>query len=102
MRPLMQPALTEPPLSLTRQVPDAQGAPEHTEPTERPGTYLPPAPRQEPSIRDALRRPAPRRVRRQVVGLPLRLPLSLHPLLVVLDLPVDAVTVPTEHRRHQF
>ncbi|GAA4140483.1 hypothetical protein GCM10022285_39910 [Streptomyces tunisiensis] len=27
MRPLMQPALTEPSLSLTRQAPDAQGAP---------------------------------------------------------------------------
>src|SRR6478672_6990552 len=26
MRPLMQPALTEPPLSLTRQAPNAQGA----------------------------------------------------------------------------
>ncbi|GAA1015510.1 hypothetical protein GCM10009564_48160 [Streptomyces thermogriseus] len=35
MRPLMQPALTEAPLSLTRQVLNAQGAPEDT-PDPRP------------------------------------------------------------------
>src|SRR5690606_15179717 len=49
-----------------------------------------------------VRRPEARRVRRQVVGLPLRLPFGLHPLLVVLHLALDLCRVPAQHRGHQF